>query len=154
MNEITVKLNHIYKNGTTSWTSTKINNLLFADDQVIIADSKDNLQRGEFTLQNKVKKKFGMEISPEKSQTMSFLGQEPVSETIVCNKCLKVKNFKYLGCEISYEHGKDIQQKIAKFTQILRILNNTFKSTLVQIFSRIKVYNALALPNLLYGREI
>jgi hypothetical protein len=25
---------------------------------------------------------------------------------------------------------------------------------LVQIFSRIKVYNALALPNLLYGREI
>jgi hypothetical protein len=97
-----------------------------------------------------------MEISPEKSQTMSFLGQDPVrSETIVSNKCLQqVQNIKYLGCEISYENGKDIQQKIAKFTQILRILNNTFKPTLVQIFSRIKVYNALALPNLLYGREI
>jgi hypothetical protein len=57
MNEITVKLNHIYKNGTTLSTSTKINNLHFADDQVIIADSEDNLQRGVFTLQNKVKKK-------------------------------------------------------------------------------------------------
>jgi hypothetical protein len=87
---------------------------------------------------------------------MSFLGQNPVrSETIVGNKCLQqVKNFKYLGCEISYENGKDIQQRIAKFTQILRILNDTFKPTLVQIFSRIKVYNAMALPNLLYGRQI
>jgi hypothetical protein len=64
------------------------------------------------------------------------------------------KNFKYLGCKISYENGKDIQQRTAKFTQILRILNDTFKPTLVQIFSRIKVYNALALPNLLYGRQI
>ena len=42
-----------------------------------------------------------------------------------------IKNFKYLGCEISYENGKDIQQKIAKFTQILRILNNTLKPTFV-----------------------
>jgi len=56
MNEITVKFNQIYKNGTTLSTSTKINNLLFADDQVIIADSEDNLQRGVFTLQNTANK--------------------------------------------------------------------------------------------------
>jgi len=81
-----------------------------------------------------------MEISPEKSQMMSFLEEDPViSEMIVGNKCLQqAKNFKYLGCEISYGNEKDIQQKIAKFTQILRILNNTFKPNSVQIFSRIK----------------
>ena len=97
-----------------------------------------------------------MEISPEKSQTMSFLEEDPVRiETIVGKKCLQqAKNFKYLGCEISYENEKDIEQKMAKFTQIPRILNNTFKPTLVQIFSRIKVFNTLALPNLSYGREI
>jgi len=55
MNEITVKLNQIYKNGTTLLTKIKINCLLFADDQVIIADSEDNLQRGVFTLQNNKK---------------------------------------------------------------------------------------------------
>jgi len=37
------------------------------------------------------------------------------------------KNFKYLGCEISYEDGQDIQQKEVKLTQITRIVNNTFK---------------------------
>jgi hypothetical protein len=86
---------------------------------------------------------------------MPFLGQDPVrSEIILGNKCLQqVKNFKYIGHEIPYENGKDIQQKLAKYSQILRILN-IFKPTLVQKFSRIKVYNALDRPNLVHGTEI
>jgi len=79
---------------------------------------------------------------------MEFLGQDPVRCKIVAiNKCLQQgKNFKYLGCEISYENGKDTQQKLSKFAQILGILHNTFKPTLIQKFSVIKVYNALAVP--------
>jgi len=34
------------------------------------------------------------------------------------------------------------------------ILNNTFKPSLVQKFSSIKVYNALALPIILHGSKI
>ena len=45
VHEITVKCNQIYTKGIASSTSTKINILLFSDDQVIIADSEDNLQR-------------------------------------------------------------------------------------------------------------
>jgi len=48
----------------------------------------------------------------------------------------------------------DTQKRIAKFSQKLGNLNNTFKPTLVQKCSRIKVYNALAVPILLYGSEI
>jgi hypothetical protein len=48
----------------------------------------------------------------------------------VDNTCLQqVKNFKYLGCEISYENEKYIQQKLAKFAQTVGILKNTFKPT-------------------------
>jgi len=39
-------------------------------------------------------------------------------------------NFKFLGCEISYK--KDKQQRLAKFAQILGILNNFLN----QIWSR------------------
>jgi hypothetical protein len=44
-----------------------------------------------------------MEISPEKSELMTFLGQAPERcKIVVGNKCLKqVKNFKCFGCEIS-----------------------------------------------------
>jgi len=47
-----------------------------------------------------------MEVSPEKSETVAFLGKGAVSyKIIVDNKCLQqVKNFKYFGCEISYEN--------------------------------------------------
>jgi threonine dehydratase len=52
-----------------------------------------------------------MEKSSEKSETMAFLGQDPVRcKIFVDNECLQqVKNFKYLGCEIAYEYEKDIQ---------------------------------------------
>jgi hypothetical protein len=80
---------------------------------------------------------------------MLCLGQDQVrSKIIVDNKCLQqVKNFKYLGCEISYEDGKDIQQKLAKFVQMLGILKYHFKPILVHKFSRIKLYNALVLSH-------
>ena len=50
-----------------------------------------------------------MEISPEKSEMMAFLVQDPVRCKItVDNKCLQVKNLIYLDCEVSYENEKDI----------------------------------------------
>jgi hypothetical protein len=80
MNEITIKWNHIYTKGITLSTSTKINTLPFADDQVILADSGDDLERGVLTLPS-IANNFGMEISPEKSETMAFLGQDAVKCT-------------------------------------------------------------------------
>jgi len=46
---------------------------------------------------------------------------------------------------------KYIQQNLAKFSQILGILNNTFQLILAQKISKNKICNALAVPNLLYG---
>jgi hypothetical protein len=78
-----------------------------------------------------------METSPEKREKMAFLGQDPVKcKIFVENRCFQnVRNFKYLRCETSCENEKDIQQKLAKFAQILGIEKNTFKPTLVQKFS-------------------
>jgi VanZ family protein len=53
--------------------------------------------------------------------------------------------FKYFGCEIFYEYGDDIQQKVAKLSHILGILNNACQPTLVQKCPRRKGYNATAL---------
>ena len=44
---------------------------------------------------------------------IAFLGQVLVrGKIIVGKKCLQVKNFKYLGCEISYENEKAILKKL------------------------------------------
>jgi hypothetical protein len=50
MKEMIVKWNQIYTKGINLLPSTKINTLLFADYQVLVVNSGDNLQRGVFTL--------------------------------------------------------------------------------------------------------
>jgi len=55
-----------------------------------------------------------------------------------------VKNFKNLTCKTPDEKEKDVQQKLSKSAQILANLKNNFKPNLVQKFSIIKAYNALA----------
>jgi hypothetical protein len=146
MNAVTTKWKQTYTKGITLSTITKINTLL-------IADSEDNLQKSVFTLRNTANN-FRPEISPEKSETMTVLGQNPVRCTIVMDNVFlqKVRNFKCCRFESSNENEKAIQQKLSKFPQILGILN--IKPTLVQKFSRMKMYNAFALPILLYGSEI
>jgi hypothetical protein len=55
-------------------------------------------------------------MSPENSEMMAFLGHYPVRcKFFVDNKCpQQAKNFKYLGCEISYGIEKHIKQKLSK----------------------------------------
>jgi hypothetical protein len=82
-----VKWNHVYIKGVTLSTSTKINTHLFMNDQVITADSEDNLQT-EF-LHCKTWR-IEMEISPEQSEMMAFSGQDPVRYKVtVDNKSLQ-----------------------------------------------------------------
>jgi hypothetical protein len=62
------------------------------------------------------------------------------------------RDFKCIGCEISCENEMHTQHKLVKFVQVLGIRNNTFKPNLSQIFSSIKVCNALAVH--FFGCEI
>jgi len=110
-----MKRNYIFTKDITLSTSTKIKLLLFSDDQFIIADSEDNLQRS--THITKHNKKFWSGNIITKILDDEIFRTRPVRfKIVVDNKCLrKVRNFK---------------------------------------FSSIKLYNALAVPILLFGSEI
>lgn len=74
---------------------------------------------------------------------MTFKGQIGLNNSIQ----EQVNAFICLGCNISCGEEKDVTLKISKYIQIL-------KQSLVQRHSRSKVYKILAIPSLLYGREI
>ena len=65
----------------------------------------------------------------------------------------QVNLFNYLGNVISYEGEMDIDNKLNNFFKITGILNNVFRSQKTLKKTRIKLYNTLALPVLLYGSE-
>jgi hypothetical protein len=72
--------------------------MLFADDQVLLAKSEDDLQYSVDNL-NKKASEFSMEINTEKSRVMAFRVMEPIrSKICINNKTLKRQNtFSYLG---------------------------------------------------------
>jgi hypothetical protein len=92
----------------------------------------------------------------KKRERIEFLVLDPaICKIVVDHKRLnKLNNFKNLGCEISYENGKFIQQKLANFCSNTGKSKETFNLNLVQEFSTMKVYNALDIPIILHGREI
>jgi ABC-type ATPase involved in cell division len=87
---------------------------------------------------------------------MAFIEQEPVRCKITINDTIfeQVNEFKYLGCQISYEGERYVKNKISKFLQVTGTINNILKPNQVQKSSRMKIYNTLAIPTLIYGREI
>ena len=132
----------------------KLNTFLFADDQVIISNTEDNLQKAIFKLNNLITE-YGLSISTNKTKTMAFKGLEPLRSKIVINNQIieQVNIFNYLGSNISYEGEKDINNKLNNFTKITGVINNVFKPKTTLRKTRIKLYNTLALPTLLYGSE-
>jgi hypothetical protein len=53
----------IYSKGFEICDGTVLHTALFADDQVLLSDPENNLQRASYTLHNAIKQ-FGMKISP------------------------------------------------------------------------------------------
>jgi hypothetical protein len=100
-----------------------------ADDGTVMTERKRNIS-----------KSLEWKYQQQNLRRWHFLGQDRIAcEIVVDIKRLQyVKTFNYLGCEISNENDRDIQQKLAKFAQILGILNIIFKLTLVQKFLRKK----------------
>jgi hypothetical protein len=75
-----------------------ISTVLFADDQVTMSDSEDNLQPEIYKL-NKVMTGCGLTVSSDKSKVMEFKGRDPTgSEMVINNRIIEqVNKFNYLG---------------------------------------------------------
>jgi hypothetical protein len=78
--------------------------ILFADDEVTMSDSEDNLQPAIYKL-NKIIVECGVTISTDNSKVTAFMGRDPTgSEIVINNKIIEqVTTFNYLGNLVSYE---------------------------------------------------
>jgi transcription initiation factor TFIIIB Brf1 subunit/transcription initiation factor TFIIB len=63
----------------------QLSTLLLADDQVIIADTEDKLQKAAHKL-NQIITDYGLTISVQKTKSMAFKGRDPVRTKIVITK--------------------------------------------------------------------
>jgi hypothetical protein len=97
------------------------NTLLFADDQLIIADTEDNLQRAVYLLCS-IFKEYNLEIATSKMKVFGFVGTyyHLRAKIIINDEILdQVSQFTYLGCSILYQFSNDAELKLAKFLQLI-----------------------------------
>ena len=129
--------------------------ILFADDQVIMAENEDDLQRAVNNL-DIIARRFNMKISTPKTKVMAFIGKDPKRSKIVINGDIieQVNSFKYLGSELSYMGEIDVGAKINKFLRISGLINRVIAGNNARRDTRIKIYNTFAVPMVKYGCEI
>jgi hypothetical protein len=75
---------------------------LFADNQFIISNTEDNLQKVAHKL-NQIIIEYGLTLSLHKTKSMAFKGQDPIRSKIVINNKIieQVNSLNYLGNLIS-----------------------------------------------------
>jgi hypothetical protein len=126
-----------------------LNTLLFADDQAIIQDSEDKLQKSVHILNQD----YNLKISTGKTKIMAFKGKHLVRSKIEIDGSIleKVKQFNYLGCELSLDRELDFDKKIKRFQSICGTIRKHLKKARTD--TQIKFYKVVARPTLIYGSE-
>jgi hypothetical protein len=83
-------------------TNLAFSTLLFADDHLIIQDSKDKLQKS-IHLFNLPSKDYNLKISISETKVMAFKGKHIVRSKIMIDGSIlaQVKQFNYLGCKLN-----------------------------------------------------
>ena len=98
----------------------RIDTICFADDQVILAENEEELQRATNNL-NQVAKNYNMTISKTKTKSMALKGKTQKRIKIVIDQKIieQVAEFTYLGTKISTMSAQtDIEGNLQKYNQL------------------------------------
>jgi uncharacterized membrane protein len=94
-----------------------LSTLLFADDQIIIADTEVNLQKTAHKL-NRPITEYDLTITVQKTKSMAFKGRDPVRTKTVRQQNDRTSKI--------YERELDIDNRLNNYLKITRILYNLF----------------------------
>ena len=133
----------------------QINNLRYADDIVLIATSKEELQRLLDKL-NQVSGNYGMRINTKKTKVMAATRNGEILNISVSGKRLEqVDCFKYLGSLISKESdcSKEIRARLGTARTALKDLDKIWKERSLRSAIKLRVVRTLVWPVAIYGCE-
>ena len=132
-----------------------INNLRFADDIVLLADSVEDLQTLVTNIHT-VSRKFGLTINKGKTEVQMITKEsKPMSVYIDEVQLKQVETFTYLGGVISENSTctDDIKRRICLAMGGMQKLTSIWKSKEITTETKIELYRVLILSIATYGSE-
>ena len=134
-----------------------INNLRYADDTVLIADSEEKLQNilTTVTVENENK---GLQLNAKRTECMIISKQSGISVyNILCKgeRIKQVDTFKYLGFTITQNARCDTEMKkrIALSKDTFTKMKSIFTNRNIKVYTKINTLKAYIWSILLYGCE-
>ena len=134
-----------------------VNNLRFADDIDLIAETEEQLQ--ELTDRvNTTSARYGLLINKQKTKTMTIekSGNQQQLKILLGGDALEqVKEFVYLGGLISQDGSctADVKRRIGLASAVFGKLNRLWKSKNIATSTKVKMYETLVIPVFMYGSE-
>ena len=136
----------------------ELNQLLFADDTVVVADSEEKLNQlvTEF---GRVCERRKLRVNVDKSKVMRCTRNENVDRLNVMlnGEALEVVDqFKYLGAVIHANGGveADIQNRVNEGCKVLGALKGVMKNRALEMNVRRVLYEKVIVPTVMYGSEL
>ncbi|XP_045446396.1 uncharacterized protein LOC123654541 [Melitaea cinxia] len=134
-----------------------ITEMMYADDLCFVAESPDGLQL-LMSVFDESCRKFGLKISVKKTEIMSLdiQGHETLVIKLGGEELKQVDKFRYLGstisskCDLDAEINSRIGAAAASFGKLDA---KVFSSHDLRLATKISVYMAVVLPNILYAAE-
>ena len=138
-----------------SWHTANPNDLDFADDLAILADSIRELQTKTDKLSN-FAEQTGLFINTGKTKAMYISNTHDPTQITVNNDPIEiVDEFTYLGSIINHKDGAaaDIKSRINKASAAFSILKPVWKSNKYSEKTKLRIYNSNVKSILMYGSE-
>ena len=129
-----------------------MNKILYADDQILMATSEDDVQTMVHRL-NLIARKYKMTISSTKTKSMATCGNHIQKVKIVINDNIieQVTDFKYLGYSIS-EYKSDLEDKLQTYNKINGAIRRHFGKQMNKE-RKLRIHNITAKAALKFGSE-
>ena len=135
----------------------KINNLRYADDTVLLAESEEKLQDIVNTVKTE-SEKFGLHMNIRKTKSMLFSKQKeipPISIVVNGQTVEQVKHFQYLGALVT-EDGKcesEIKRRIALAKSKFSNMRSILTCHDLPLRTKVRLTKCYIWSTLLYGCE-
>ena len=129
-----------------------INNLRYADDSTLMAESKEELQ----SLWMKVKEesgKVGLKINIQKTKIMAF---GPITSWQIDRETMEtVTDFIFLGSKITADGdcSHEIKRRLLLGRKVMTNLDSIFKSREITLPTKVRLVKAMVFPVVMYGCE-
>ena len=159
VNELIEMLNEGNTSNITLDEETKVNALMYADDLIILSDTKEGLQKQINKLLTFCTK-WKLDVNVKKTKVMIFnRGNKLIKSDFHINNTLieNVKTFKYLGLTISAKNcsfNPTIEDLSTRANRAIAALNNKVKISKLPPRLAIKIFYSQIVPILLYGSEV